>query len=350
MPDAPETIDGTAREVAPSPGETGAALVRAPTREVLMPLNATDVVEGMKAYQQLMHDLLDPTDWQQTTDTEPDPQNPGRTRRKRFLKKSGYRKISRAFNLSLHRVEHHVHFDAGGPTYAEATYRAVAPNGQSQDGDGYCAITEFTGKRRNDPKLLNALAATATTRAKNRAISDLVGMGEVSAEEVSRGGDPDAGPVAPDRWELDPLSDEQLGQLQRVVAYLLDPQGEDDPDHIDPLVGEVIARIGRDTDGVVLRAGQRAVSHVAAVLREALDPAPNPEDPPPPAPGQTYGDPPADRPGDDDPAAQAAFDALATPDDPPPGDDDVGDPPASAQEALDTAGAPAPADTTTKEA
>lgn len=346
MPDAPDTIDGTAQEVTPGPGDRpGAALVRAPTREVLMPADAAQVVEGFRAYQQLMQDLLDPTDWQQTTETEPDPQHPGRTRRKRFPKKSAYRKISRAFSLSLHRVEHRVHFAPdGSPLYAEATYRAVAPNGQEQDGDGYCAITEFTGKRRNDPKLLNALAATATTRAKNRAISDLVGMGEVSAEEVSRGGDPDAGPGdAPDRWELDPLSDEQLGQLRRVVAYLLDPQGEDDPERIGPLVGQAVARIAGDTDGVVLRAGQRAVGHVAAVLREALTPD---DDPPPPAPGQTYGDPPAERPGDDDPAAQAAFDALATPD---PAGDDVGDPPASAQEALDTAGAPAPADSTPQE-
>jgi hypothetical protein len=63
------------------------------------------------------------------------------------------------------------------------------------DGDGYCTIDEFTGKRAKNPKLENDLRGTAATRAKNRAISDLVGMGEVSAEEISPGGGRDAAPA-----------------------------------------------------------------------------------------------------------------------------------------------------------
>jgi hypothetical protein len=84
----------------------------------------------------------------------------------------------------------------GSPLSAETVIRAVAPNGQYGDGDGYCSISEFTGKRGNDPKLENSMRATATTRAKNRAIADLVGMGEVSAEEVTGGGNApqEAGP------------------------------------------------------------------------------------------------------------------------------------------------------------
>jgi hypothetical protein len=73
---------------------------------------------------------------------------------------------------------------------AEVWIRAVAPNGQFGDGDGYCSADEgrFRGWKGRQ-KLENDLRATATTRAKNRAIADLVGMGEVSAEEIAPAGE-----------------------------------------------------------------------------------------------------------------------------------------------------------------
>jgi hypothetical protein len=65
----------------------------------------------------------------------------------------------------------------------------VAPNGQFGDGDGYCLADEVRFKsRRGRQKVENDLRSTATTRAKNRATADLVGMGEVSAEEIAPGG------------------------------------------------------------------------------------------------------------------------------------------------------------------
>lgn len=156
-----------------------AAPVARPGTEVLMPMDADRVVEGMEAYQSLLPRLLDSSDYQAAEQG------------KRFVKKSGWRKIARAFNLSL-TVEHlHVERDADGNVLrAECVARATAPNGQVQDGDGYCSLSEFTGKRAGDVKLENTLRATATTRAKNRAIADLVGMGEVSAEEVTTSGAP----------------------------------------------------------------------------------------------------------------------------------------------------------------
>jgi hypothetical protein len=68
--------------------------------------------------------------------------------------------------------------------------RAIAPSGRFQDGDGYCSVDEprfdKSGGRR---KIENDLRTTATTRAKTRAISDLLGTGEVPAEEISGGGE-----------------------------------------------------------------------------------------------------------------------------------------------------------------
>jgi hypothetical protein len=129
----------------------------------------------MEEYQQLLRELLKPSDWE----------GPAKDR---FVKKSGWRKIATAFDLDVIRVESGVERDDQGvPLRAWATYRAIAPSGRQMDGDGYCTIDEFTGKRRNNPKLENDMRGTATTRAKNRAIADLVGMGDVSAEETIPG-------------------------------------------------------------------------------------------------------------------------------------------------------------------
>jgi hypothetical protein len=188
-PDA--AIDGQAEEIEIEPRPVvpaRAELTLAPRppaeRDVLMPLDPEQVVDGMRQYQRLLRDLLEPSDWQ-TEDKE------GRPLDRPFLKKSGWRKIARAFNLSFERVRSEVERDEqGSPVRAEVWIRAVAPNGQYGDGDGYCSLDEgrFKGSKGRQ-KLENDLRSTATTRAKNRATADLVGMGEVSAEEIEAEGE-----------------------------------------------------------------------------------------------------------------------------------------------------------------
>lgn len=185
--------------------EPSTEIVEAPSRQALMPLDAADVVRGMTAYQELLPQLLDDSDYQAADG-------------KRFVKKSGWRKIARAFNLSVTIVEISVERDENGKsTRAECVARAKAPNGQVQDADGYCSIDEFTGKRADDKKLENTLRATATTRAKNRAIADLVGMGEVSAEEVTQ-----TGQTAPAVERAD--EDLQRAAKQSLGRLVGDPQ------------------------------------------------------------------------------------------------------------------------------
>lgn len=152
--------------------------VRPPGNKVLMPLDTEQVVAGMEAYQAMLPKLLTESDWQDAG------------RDGRFVKKSGWRKIARAFNLSVMVVSVRIERDVeGNPTRAETIARAMAPNGQVSDADGYCSADEKRFEQpRGRQKLENDLRATATTRAKNRAISDLVGMGEVSAEEIVPGG------------------------------------------------------------------------------------------------------------------------------------------------------------------
>ena len=193
----------------PAPVRTLALAPRPPAeREVLMPLDPEQVVEGMRQYQRLLRDLLEPSDWQ-TEDKE------GRPLERPFLKKSGWRKIARAFNLSFERVSSAVERDEeGNPVRGEVWIRAVAPNGQYGDGDGYCSSEEKRFQSwRGKQKLENDLRTTATTRAKNRAIADLVGMGEVSAEEIEAEGE--------QRQSAGPPCDTELARTaSRALVYL----------------------------------------------------------------------------------------------------------------------------------
>lgn len=135
----------------------------------------------------------------------------------RFVTKSGWRKIATAFNISVEIVDESKKIDDGVVIYTVKA-QAVAPNGKSATGVAKCAsnesnhmetlgdtpqavekASEYTtddanvlkvdGKwrRLKEPREVNDhnIYATAATRAKNRAISDCVGGGEVSAEEIS---------------------------------------------------------------------------------------------------------------------------------------------------------------------
>ena len=162
-----EVVDAevVSTEVVPMPEAAG----------VMMPFDAEEVKDAMAAYQKTVAATLSPSDWQSAGGGQ------------KFVKKSGWRKIAKAFGLSVTRVDDGVERDeSGDPVRAWAVYRAAHPNGQTQDGDGYCSVDESRFSRGGGrQKLENDLRATATTRAKNRAISDLVGMGEVSAEEIA---------------------------------------------------------------------------------------------------------------------------------------------------------------------
>ncbi len=232
------------------PEGSSRALVQRPSREVLMPLDVEQVIAGMEAYQAMLPRLLTADDWQGKPGADGS-----------FVKKSGWRKISRAFNLSLEKVSATVERDASGsPIRAESVYRAVAPNGQVSEGDGYCAREESRfAKEKGRQKLENDLRATATTRAKSRAISDLVGMGKVSAEEAQAGGD-DAPPFGP-------LADEATQErMLKALAYLMD-QG-DGPDEEAALAA--FNAIGKDC-GYIPKPVARAVLYAAAELKRRIE-------------------------------------------------------------------------------
>ena len=96
------------------------------------------------------------------------------------MKKSGWRLMAQAFNISDEIVEKERMVLPDGSIYWVFTVRAIAPNGRYSLGIAGCSNNEPGKQNMREHDLM----ATAHTRAKNRAISDLIAAGEVSAEEM----------------------------------------------------------------------------------------------------------------------------------------------------------------------
>ena len=130
-------------------------------------VNVDQALEEWKAYQTITEKMLDETDYQPIQG-------------KAFKKKSAWRKYARAFNISDEIIkEDIIKTDKGNVTEATFIVRATLPNGRYAEGWGNCSRQE--GKKAHPN---HDIPTTAHTRAKNRAIADLIGAGEVSAEEI----------------------------------------------------------------------------------------------------------------------------------------------------------------------
>lgn len=102
---------------------------------------------------------------------------------RRVPTRTGWRKLGLFFGVSTEIVEEK-RWERSGVFGYDFMVRAIAPNGQMMVGVGSCDSFEL-GKAGG--KLLvseHNVRAKAHTRAVNRAISDLIGGGELSAEEI----------------------------------------------------------------------------------------------------------------------------------------------------------------------
>jgi hypothetical protein len=121
---------------------------------------------------------------------------------KRFRKKPYWRGVGTAFNLTvtIEREEFitRTYPDGSSDWGYLVNARATAPNGRSMPGDGACFASEKTVERETRGGAIEVddsmatehnVRAHANTRAFNRAVSNLVGFGEVSAEEADREAD-----------------------------------------------------------------------------------------------------------------------------------------------------------------
>jgi hypothetical protein len=99
---------------------------------------------------------------------------------KKFRKKAFWRFIATAFHIDTALIsEARIELPDGDWGYT-ALYRATSPDGRISETDGTCTASE----KRGAMCTVHNVRAHAHTRAKNRAISDLVGFGEVSADEL----------------------------------------------------------------------------------------------------------------------------------------------------------------------
>lgn len=133
-----------------------------------------DAKRAWKTYEDLCKAILSPQDFTKISGY----QKGKGTIVKLHKNKSAWRKLSTAFNLSTEVIkEERKNYE----TYftVQMTVRTTAPNGRYVDGTGACASNE-----RNFAHTEHDVRAMAETRAKNRSISDMIGGGEVSAEEL----------------------------------------------------------------------------------------------------------------------------------------------------------------------
>jgi hypothetical protein len=130
-------------------------------------MSPEQAAQAWNVFLELKKKLLSSSDYQRIGDTK-------------FIRKSGFRKLSVVFNLSDEIVEQEKVEREDGSFYWRIVTKAIAPNGRTSTGVGIC-----DSKERNFAHLEHDVYSTAHTRAKNRAISDMVAGGVVSAEEMS---------------------------------------------------------------------------------------------------------------------------------------------------------------------
>lgn len=191
----------------------GAEIVRATP---LLPMDATTARQAMDAYQALTRELLTDADWI----GRPGAQGA-------FVKRSGWQKIATFYGVSTEVLDRTVERDEDGrPARAYVLVRATARDGRYADGDGGCATNEPRFRSASGTqKLEHDLPATAATRATNRAISNLVGFGAVSAEEVDT--DVRAGAAVPD-WAA-PIPEDAIDRMGDNLAAVLKAAGVEEP-------------------------------------------------------------------------------------------------------------------------
>ena len=130
--------------------------------------NVNEAIISMRAFQELKSKLLDENDVVQIEG-------------KKYIKRSGWRKIALAFNISTEIIEVSRE-EKDGKYIVRVKARAIAPNGRVSEEIAVCDSSEFENGRLKAS--IHNIETKATTRALNRAISNLVGGGEVSAEEI----------------------------------------------------------------------------------------------------------------------------------------------------------------------
>lgn len=167
---------------------------------VVAPLSTPErALETWRAYEGLIAKLLTEDDYQSF--------NEGGKAGK-FIKKSGMRKLATHYGFTVEMLDErlgHKHEQATcarirfpevftredrdcgcAIIFARYSVKVIAPNGRETTGIGLCSTGE---KNRRFTRQDHDIATTAYTRAVNRAIGDMIGVGKPSAEEARATGE-----------------------------------------------------------------------------------------------------------------------------------------------------------------
>ena len=145
----------------------------AQTSALVVAPNVSGAVNAMQQFQLLKTRLLDANDTVQINGNL-------------YIKRSGWRKIALAFNVTTDILRTFPIKSADNEIVGYTVEaKATAPNGRYSIDQASCEFNEIERMLRTYHNVITR----ATTRALNRCISDLCGGGEVSAEEIIEGAD-----------------------------------------------------------------------------------------------------------------------------------------------------------------
>lgn len=148
---------------------------------IVEPIAPTEkLVEAMKRFEDLKRQLLAEDDWQVIWVKVRDPDTgEERRERKKFIRRTGFRKLALAFGLS-NRLMDEQRVDRPDFSFMwKIRVEVKAPNGRTSVGVAVCDSRE-----RGWAHPEHDVYSTSFTRALNRAISDTIVGGVVSAEEI----------------------------------------------------------------------------------------------------------------------------------------------------------------------
>ena len=139
-------------------------LVKEP--EIIAPASIEKTLEALRRFEEFKRRVLNEDDY-------------AVIKGKKFVKKSGWLKYALACSLSLEKRDEREEIRDDGTRVYHYTYRAIAPSGRFAD-----AVGSASSDERDFAHEIHDVRALAQTRAMERAISNLVGGGELGAEEL----------------------------------------------------------------------------------------------------------------------------------------------------------------------
>lgn len=135
--------------------------------EIVAPQNLEKLKEALKKFEEFKKDILRDSDKVQIG-------------KNIYIKKSGWLLYAMACGLSLEMREEKIEDTSDGERIYHYTYRAIAASGRFADAVGSASSRE----KEKYAHEAHDVRALAQTRAMNRSIANLVGAGELSAEEM----------------------------------------------------------------------------------------------------------------------------------------------------------------------